>query len=281
VEARGVRRREALVFAGSLLLLAGLVIADFSLARQYVLIGYYGVPALVASASLPARRTAIVGLVAIACALIAGQWDDGALLSTADLISTGVVTSSAAVAVYVSSSRTGRERRLRAVSAVADTAQDAVLRRLPATIEGMRLASTYHSATAQARVGGDFYEAVAGPRGPRLLIGDVRGKGLPAVQLAGTVLGAFRYTAAIEPDLASVASALDATVSCYAGEEEFATALLVEVVEEGALGDGRMRPPPSDGRPSRTREDARSRRPGPAPRNGRYPTGGDLPLEGR
>jgi sigma-B regulation protein RsbU (phosphoserine phosphatase) len=50
----------------------------------------------------------------------------------------------------------------------------------------------YHSAAEQAAVGGDLYEVLDSPWGVRLLVGDVRGKGLDAVRLANRVLGCFR-----------------------------------------------------------------------------------------
>ena len=44
----------------------------------------------------------------------------------------------------------------------------------------------YRSATRQASVGGDLYEIVPTWHGIRVIIGDVRGKGLDAILLAGT-----------------------------------------------------------------------------------------------
>jgi hypothetical protein len=52
-----------------------------------------------------------------------------------------------------------------------------------------------HSAAEQAAVGGDLYEVLDSPWGVRLLVGDVRGKGLDAVRLANRVLGCFRALA--------------------------------------------------------------------------------------
>lgn len=212
--------------------LAGL---DAFLPRRYTLIAYYGLAPLVASASLAPAPTSAVGAVAITAALLVGQFSDGDAFSSGVLLRTGVVVASSLIAIYVSAKRVRRERNLRAISAVADTAQSAVLRDLPPSLDGITLASAYHSASAQARVGGDFFEALRGPAGTRFLIGDVRGKGLPAVQLAGTVVGAFRHAALSEPDLGRLARSLDATVAYFAGYEDFVTAILMEAPDPDTL----------------------------------------------
>jgi sigma-B regulation protein RsbU (phosphoserine phosphatase) len=71
----------------------------------------------------------------------------------------------------------------------------------------------YASASAEASIGGDFYEALETPHGVRLLVGEVRGKGLDAVRLAGVVLGSFRDAAQEHPDLTGVVAALDRSVT--------------------------------------------------------------------
>ncbi|MEU1409977.1 PP2C family protein-serine/threonine phosphatase, partial [Streptomyces sp. NPDC005728] len=55
-----------------------------------------------------------------------------------------------------------------------------------------------------AQIGGDLYEAVETRYGVRMIVGDVRGKGLPAVGLAAAVLNAFREAAHYEDDLVEV-----------------------------------------------------------------------------
>ena len=58
------------------------------------------------------------------------------------------------------------------------------MREIPASVTAGRLASRYVSAAAEARVGGDLLEVIPDESRPRWLIGDTRGKGLPAVRLA-------------------------------------------------------------------------------------------------
>jgi serine phosphatase RsbU (regulator of sigma subunit) len=111
---------------------------------------------------------------------------------------------------------------------IAETAQRAVLRAIPHEVGSVGFAARYISATREALVGGDLYEVAASPYGVRVIVGDVRGKGLDAVQMAGTVLGAFRRSAFTQPSLTAIATDLDAVVTAVAGEEDFVTAVLAE-----------------------------------------------------
>ncbi|MCP9212081.1 PP2C family protein-serine/threonine phosphatase [Streptomyces sp. NEAU-Y11] len=134
--------------------------------------------------------------------------------------------------------RQRRERELTQVRSVAETAQRTLIRPLPARLDSVLLKGTYIAAESEARIGGDFYEVLHTPHGVRLLIGDVRGKGLPAVDASAALLGAFREAAHHEPCLADVARWLEGSAHrnirrLYGEEftERFATALLVEIPE--------------------------------------------------
>jgi serine phosphatase RsbU (regulator of sigma subunit) len=113
-------------------------------------------------------------------------------------------------------------------------AQRALLGGVPAALGSLRLAVLYASASVEASIGGDFYEALETPYGVRLLVGDVRGKGLGAVRLAGVVLGSFRDAAQEHPDLTAVVAALDRSVSRAIGLEDFVTAVAVQVATDGS-----------------------------------------------
>ncbi|MGW2074251.1 hypothetical protein ACWCPK_38435 [Streptomyces sp. NPDC001953] len=84
---------------------------------------------------------------------------------------------------------------------MAETAQRVLLRPLPRHLEDIDVEVLYQAAAAQARIGGDFYEAMQTPHGVRLIIGDVRGKGLPAVEVASAILSTFRVLRMSAPDL--------------------------------------------------------------------------------
>jgi serine phosphatase RsbU (regulator of sigma subunit) len=73
---------------------------------------------------------------------------------------------------------------------------------------------------------------VESPDGVRLIVGDARGKGLDAVQMAATVLATFRRAAALELPLTEIATDLDNVVSAVAGMEDFVTALLADLHDD-------------------------------------------------
>ena len=127
----------------------------------------------------------------------------------------------------ISQLRVDRTRHLVAVSTVAEAAQRALLRAPGPHVGGIRLAARYVSAADSAQIGGDLYSVLDTPYGVRAIIGDVRGKGLGAVQAVSVVLGAFREAAYDEPDLAGVARRLETSVRRHVPSGEFTTAMLV------------------------------------------------------
>ncbi|MFI5669966.1 PP2C family protein-serine/threonine phosphatase [Streptomyces sp. NPDC051704] len=153
----------------------------------------------------------------------------------------GIVAVTVAAA-YGSHLRLQRERTLFQVRLVADAAQQVVLSPMPRRLGNVEIESLYLAAAAEARIGGDFYEAVDTPFGVRLLIGDVRGKGLPAVGAAAAIVNAFREAAYAEASMVEVARRLDASSNRYnaafpeGSMERFATALLAEI----PYGGGRI-----------------------------------------
>ncbi|MCC9308863.1 serine/threonine-protein phosphatase [Kitasatospora sp. RB6PN24] len=139
-------------------------------------------------------------------------------------------------ACFASHVRQARERELAEISAVADTAQQVLLRPLPPRLAGVDLDLLYAAAAARARIGGDFYEALHTPHGVRVIVGDVQGKGLAAVEAASVLLGSFREAAYDEPDLPGLVDRLEASMRRYSERlpesetaERFATAVLLEV----------------------------------------------------
>ena len=204
--------------------LAGLVAV--ALVTDVQLIAVFGAAPVVAALLTSPRRTAVVGAAAVACAVVAGLGDT---VDTLDWVVRSVLCALLMVVATLSAAlRERREGRLERMTVIAETAQRAVLRAMPTAIGSVGLAARYVSATAEALVGGDLYEVAATPFGVRVIVGDVRGKGLEAVQTAATVLGSFRAAAFTEPDPASLARSIDATLSRMLGEEEFVTAIVGE-----------------------------------------------------
>lgn len=192
-------------------------------------------PAL-AAAMWPVLPTILLGTVCLLLMIGLGMVfpDLGTWWTAAGIIAVTVA------AAYGSHLRLQRERTLIQVRLVADAAQQVVLSPMPRRFGDVEIESLYLAAAAEARIGGDFYEVVDTPYGVRLLIGDVRGKGLPAVGTAAAIVNAFREAAYGETDLVEVARRLDASSTRYNAAfppegpmERFATALLVEIPHEG------------------------------------------------
>ena len=128
---------------------------------------------------------------AVALAIGAGWWDG--IRGHANYWAwVTVVCAVSAMAVVVAGMRRRREERLARMTAVAEAAQLGLLPPLPPEMTGITIAARYRSATREASVGGDLYEIIPTGHGIRVIIGDVRGKGLGAVPLARQVLSAFR-----------------------------------------------------------------------------------------
>jgi serine phosphatase RsbU (regulator of sigma subunit) len=143
-------------------------------------------------------------------------------------------------AAYASHVRLQREETLFHVRLVADAAQKVLLRPLPRRIVDVEIESLYLAAQEQARIGGDFYEAADTRFGVRLLIGDVRGKGLAAVGIASAVISSFREAVYDEPDLRDVIRRLETSLTRHSAAfpahdlpEHFATALIAEIPHRG------------------------------------------------
>ncbi|HLL64352.1 MAG TPA: PP2C family protein-serine/threonine phosphatase [Micromonosporaceae bacterium] len=139
----------------------------------------------------------------------------------------GVVIASGLASV-VGGIRQRQVARFAELSRLASVAQGAVLRPLGPQLGPLAIAGRYISASAAADIGGDLYEALDTPYGIRMIIGDVRGKGLDAVRLASIVLGSYRHVAYERADLRAIVADLDRAVARSVGDEDFVTAALVE-----------------------------------------------------
>ena len=139
----------------------------------------------------------------------------------------GIVMATA-IAAAVATIRQRQADRIVELQRLAAVAQQAVLRPVGPQVGALAVAGRYISATAAADIGGDLYEALDTPYGVRIIIGDVRGKGLDAVRLASIVLGSYRHVAYERADLKAIVTDLDRAVARSVGDEDFVTAALVE-----------------------------------------------------
>ncbi|MFI7304151.1 PP2C family protein-serine/threonine phosphatase [Micromonospora aurantiaca] len=147
------------------------------------------------------------------------------LVTVVNVTAVGVATAIAAATAAV---RQRQADRITELSRLASVAQQAVLRPLGPQVGTLAVAARYISSTATAEIGGDLYEVMDTPYGVRMIIGDVRGKGLDAVRLASIVLGSYRHVAYERADLRAVVTDLDRAVARNVGDEDFVTAALVE-----------------------------------------------------
>ncbi len=225
INVRSARRRLDPGLVAGFGVLAVLVLVSMTTPVQ--LIAVFAGAAIVASLMTTARRTAYVAVAAVACGFLAHLWHDDT--GTFDWLARVFLCALLGlVGVQGAALHERREGRLERMTVIAETAQRAVLRSIPTAIGSVGLSARYVSATAEALVGGDLYEVAATPYGVRVIVGDVRGKGLEAVQTAAAVLGAFRAAAFTEPDLAALSRTIDETLRRFMGDEEFVTAIVGE-----------------------------------------------------
>jgi phosphoserine phosphatase RsbU/P len=230
------RARAKLVFALLLWLAVTAVAAGahYGAGRVLMPVTWLAVGPLLASLLLaPLATTALAGwAVLLGLGVILGQ--PGHPEGFASRLSVLVLL--AAFAIVNAVLRAAAQRRLSQVRAVARVAQSAVLREVPATVAAGRLASRYVSAAEEAQVGGDLLEVVSDGGRSRWLIGDTRGKGLPAVRLASIAMTSFRDACAQRGlALPEIARAVDQSVTRAAGDEGFVTAVFAEFDPRGWL----------------------------------------------
>ncbi|MGW5093722.1 PP2C family protein-serine/threonine phosphatase [Streptomyces nodosus] len=180
-----------------------------------------------------------IGALAVAGELISG-WHSGAIASrnvTVEVASIAVLT---LLIVVLCAVRDRHARQLAKARSVAEAAQHVVMWPLPSRLGPLQLASLYLAAEEEAEIGGDLYAAARTDNTARVMIGDVRGKGLPALGEAALLLGAFREAAHEHASLPQLAAALERSMArCLAdfepdaeAGERFITALLLEIPDD-------------------------------------------------
>jgi serine phosphatase RsbU (regulator of sigma subunit) len=223
-------RRWTLAGAATVVVLAA---TDLFLGRGVDIAGTLALPPFIAAFGASAPATAGLGAGAmVAAALLAAYNASAGAPTTVRLVTVAVA---ALAAPFLARQRERREQHLSEVEKVAEVAQLAVLTPVPGRAGPLRLASTYLSASKEALIGGDLYGVVTTPYGVRIVVADVKGKGLDAVRLAALVLSAFRETAGTARDLTAVATHVDEQVAPMLGDEDFVTAVFACVSDDGVL----------------------------------------------
>ncbi|MFF1637582.1 PP2C family protein-serine/threonine phosphatase [Streptomyces sp. NPDC058246] len=202
-------------------------------------------PALTASVAGP-RVTALVGALAVAAQVFVAALHGGLTTTNhvAQIIALAVLS---ALVVFVCQVRERRARELSRARSVAETAQLVLLRPPPRRIGPLRVAWLYLAAEDETQIGGDLFAVSrATHASTRVIIGDVRGKGLASIGEASVLLGAFREGAHRYTTLPELAAALEVSV-CRDLEdvadtehdpgEHFITALVLDLSDHDPHGE--------------------------------------------
>ncbi|SHM20247.1 PP2C family protein-serine/threonine phosphatase [Actinacidiphila paucisporea] len=195
--------------AALLVLLALLVVIDDASGPAIRIGGLMlAVPAL-SAVFLGPGAVLVVALATIPCLVLAA--DGNHQLGTANfqvMMATAVLIGAASVTAARVRGR--GESELAQARWVAGVTQRALLRPLPKRLGRFAIASTYMAADQEAAIGGDLYAtADLGDGRVRVLVGDVQGKGLAAVEVASMLLAAFRRAARRRTSLPALPGYLD------------------------------------------------------------------------
>ncbi|HSE07742.1 MAG TPA: PP2C family protein-serine/threonine phosphatase [Nocardioidaceae bacterium] len=212
-----------------------LVVLDIATAgASFVLAPLFALSPLVACSVLSARGTSLFAAAAVAATVASGWWND-TWDQAQHVVRIGDVLLVSAAAVVVAVVRVRRERRYARVVVIAEIAQKAILPTLPDVAGKVAIGARYMSASQDAVVGGDLYDCYHSERHVRFLVGDVRGKGLAAVEQAARVIRSFRQSAATEATLPAVARDMTRYLAPFFDDEEFVTSALVDTSDPQRL----------------------------------------------
>ncbi|MFD3824573.1 PP2C family protein-serine/threonine phosphatase [Streptomyces sp. NPDC058625] len=240
-------RGRSVAWVPPLLLLVSIAVVDYHTTGEFRIVSWIVLVPGIAAAICGVWGTAVFGVLSIATfTLVDNAWPHEFRTGMPDFI---LVAVGGALSTLACGVRVRGERRALHMRDVADTVRRTVLRPLPPSWGGLEHAGVYLAADAGARVGGDFYDIQPGPNGTRVLVGDVQGKGLGAVETAAALLGTFREAGFHEPELAVVAEHLEERMLRHrrytaaldrAEGDRFATAVLLSFPSDrpGAAGSG-------------------------------------------
>ncbi|WSK87516.1 serine/threonine-protein phosphatase [Streptomyces sp. NBC_00597] len=169
---------------------------------------FFSAAPLVAAPVSSLRGTVVTGVLASLAVLLLHVLN-GTVWKVEALTELVTVMTVSGLAVLINRVVRRSGERLASARGIAEAAQRAVLPTPAERIAGLHVCARYEAAQADAFIGGDLYAVQETPYGVRLAVGDVRGKGLEAVEAVAVVLGAFREAAETEPTLEGVAQRLE------------------------------------------------------------------------
>lgn len=175
-------------------LIAAVPVADHWLPPTIHLAPVPAVAVALAAASTSVRWTALTAGLAVAALAIAAI-DRSELATETVAVQLLCLVVLGALLVVFCWRRELHERDLARARSVSEAAQRVVLRPLPARAGPVSVASVYRAAEVDAHLGGDFYALARTADSTRVMIGDVRGKGLASLSETAVMLESFRAAA--------------------------------------------------------------------------------------
>lgn len=240
--AGGVLTRRFVRLLPTLMIVGGMLF-DSLTPSEFSAIPLYAAAPLIAAPFFSLASTVRTGVAAL-LAVVVLRLSSGTLLQVVPSIELLTVLTVSGLAVVINGVVRRSNEQLASARVIAETAMRAVLPTPSDRIGGLQVAARYEAAQADEFVGGDLFSVTDSPQGVRLVVGDVRGKGLDAVEAVAVVIGAFREAAEQEETLEGVALRLERALVRESDRrggldafEGFITAVLAEVPP----GAGRVR----------------------------------------
>ncbi|HEY9373903.1 PP2C family protein-serine/threonine phosphatase [Streptomyces sp.] len=225
------------------LVIVGGAVFDLSTPPEFTAAPFYSAAPLIAAPFFSFRTTLLTAIVAVVMSVALHTYN-GTATDVPAIIETLTVLTVSALALLINRVVQRSGERLASARVIAEAAQKAVLPAPAERIGGLHIAARYEAAQADAFIGGDLFAVQDTPYGVRLVVGDVRGKGLDAVEAVAVVIGAFREAAEQESGLDGVAQRLERALAREGTRrdtldafEGFTTAVLAEIPRD----DGRVR----------------------------------------
>nr|WP_262387255.1 PP2C family protein-serine/threonine phosphatase [Streptomyces sp. TRM49041] len=217
------------------LLLVGGVAYDLATPPPFTAVPFFVAAPLIAAPLYTFRATFVLGVFAV-LAVIAPHLVETPLGTVSAMTELFTVVTVGGLALLINRLVRRSGERLASARVIAETAQRAVLPVPAERVGGLLVAARYEAAQADAFIGGDLFAVQDTPHGVRLIVGDVRGKGMGAVEAAAIVLGAFREAAEQESSLEAVVQRLERALAREGTRrdgldavEGFTTAVLAEI----------------------------------------------------
>ncbi|MFE9727546.1 PP2C family protein-serine/threonine phosphatase [Streptomyces sp. NPDC005794] len=232
--AGNARARQFVRVLPALMICAG-VILDLVTPSAVTAVPLFAAAPLIAAPFFSLAGTVRVAVISILVVLAIRVWD-GLLTDVVPVTDLLTLVTVAVLSLVINRVVRRGNEQLASARVIAETAMRAVLPTPEDRIGGLLVAARYEAAQADEFVGGDLYAVANTPYGVRLVLGDVRGKGLDAVAAVAVVIGAFREAAEQELSLEGVVQRLERALARENSRrggldsmEGFVTAVLAEI----------------------------------------------------